>query len=130
MTGELYLFTANTVVQHFLTMIASGTGTRNINMEADKMLIPLTHLKKVLALLVNPSVTEINCTLFDNIRANSQKFNNFLLKHSLENCPKISKIDFMNSKPSNKFDTKRNVLPIERFKKSWNDLKSIKTNCD
>jgi len=116
------------LVQQLLSTIASGMGQCNVNMEADKMLIPLQYLTKVLGLLVNPSVTEINCTVLDSV--NSRKFNNFLLKHTLKNCPKISKIELMNKKAFMHLLGKRDILPVDLFKKSWSDLKSIRSRND
>jgi hypothetical protein len=106
---------ANAVVQQFLSMLALDKF--DFKKEVDKMLIPLAHLTKVLGLLVNPTVTEIHCASFVSIGGN-RKFNNFLLKHALENCPKISNIEYL---------SKSNSCSVERLKKSWDNLKSIKS---
>jgi hypothetical protein len=125
-----YLFAANTVVQQFLSLIASGTSQFNVNLDADQLIIPLPHLTEVLSLLVNPSVTELDCTVFDSSSSN-RKFNNFLVKHALQNCPNIRKIELRNQlcatfKPHQHRDT----LPVECFKRSWNNLTSIKSRDD
>jgi hypothetical protein len=117
-----YLFAANAVVQQFLSTIASGMGEFVKNFDADKMLIPLPHMAKVLTLLMNSCVTELDCTVFDHFTG-VHKFNNLLLEHSLKNCPAMSKIKFKN-KDSTEFP---DILPVEQFKKSWNDLKSLKS---
>jgi hypothetical protein len=99
-------------VQQLLSVIASDK----------KLLIPFTEaqlVQKLLGLLVNSSVTELNCAVLDNPRAGN--FSDFLLKHALKKCPKISKIELMN-----RYYHER-MLPVERFKLSWNNLKSIKS---
>jgi hypothetical protein len=89
------------------------------------MLIPaLPHLTKVLSLLVNPSVTELDCTVYDGSFSYA-KINNLLMKHALQNCPNIRKINFGRVEDDIREYQKR--MPIERLKKSWNNLKSIKT---
>jgi hypothetical protein len=116
------LFVANTLVQQFLSIIASR---RSLPWEfgmggVDQMLIPEEHLIKMLGLLVNPSITELDCTIFNEHR-NLRKVNNFLLEHSLKNCPNILKIKFENNFKYPLFSE----LPIECFKKSWFNLRSI-----
>lgn len=120
-------FAANTVVQQFLSMIASGMGISNADMDAKKMLIPLPHLSEVLKQLLNPYVTELDCTLFDKVTCNAKKYNNLLLKHALKNCPKISKIYVANPKSAVYLPPEQvtDQLPVERFKQSWDNLKSI-----
>lgn len=117
-------------MQQFLSMIASGMGICNADMDAKKMLIPLPHLSKVLKQLLNPYVTELDCTLFDEVLCNAKKYNNLLLKHALKNCPKISKIYVANPKPSVYMlaDQVTDPLPVELFKQSWNNLKSINSS--
>jgi hypothetical protein len=110
-------------VQQILSTIASGIDIYDEEETDAKSLIPLTQLNKVLSLLVNPSVTELDCTVFDIIFSDdNRKFNNLLLKHALKNCPKISKIVFFKS-----FDCYKE-LPVKHFKQSWNNLISIKTD--
>jgi hypothetical protein len=89
-------------------------------------------LIRLLDLLVNPSVTELNCTVFDSSFFRSRKFNNFLLVHALKNCPKISKIEFRNKqfRSSDLVKKKIDKLPIKCFKNSWNNLTSIKCQKD
>jgi len=124
MTKINYLFAANTLVQQLLSMIILETN--QLIIDSDKMLnIPLSHLTKVLGLLVNTSVTELDCTVFDS-SSDSHNFNNFLLEHALKNCPQISKIELMNS--GKLFNRKQNILPVAHFKKSWSDLKIIKSH--
>jgi hypothetical protein len=116
------------VVQNLWSMIASGIGKFNIDMNKVE-LVPLPDLTKVLRLLLNPNVTEFNCTVFDSIEFESPKFNNFLLKHALENCPKISKIALLNKSGIRiPFKKQQFLLPIERFQQSWNNLLSIQTS--
>jgi hypothetical protein len=125
MTDKNYLFAANTLVQQLLSMIVLDTNKLKV-VESDKVLnITLSHLTKVLGLLVNTSVTELDCTVFDS-SSNSHNFNNFLLEHALKNCPQISKIELMNS--GKLFNRKQNILPVAHFKKSWTDLKIIKSH--
>jgi hypothetical protein len=76
-------------------MIASSLLPWRISGDVSKFLIPEEHLIKVLGLLVNPSVIELDCTVFDG--GHSRKINNFLLRHSLKNCPNISKIKLKES---------------------------------
>jgi hypothetical protein len=121
------LFTANTVVQQFLPMLAFER-----NEKKGIMLIHWSHLTKVLAVLVNPMVTEINCASFQTT-VGVLTYNDFLVEHALKNCPKISKIKFL-SRPS-RFACKNPliVLPAERLKKSWSNLTSINASgyfCD
>jgi hypothetical protein len=120
----ILLFTANTVVQKFLSTLSSGTKDK----DEDKMLIPLQYVYQFLRLLVNPSVTEINCSGFDCYKS-SRNVHNFLLRHALENCPKISKVTFMD-KGLCRYPKSGEILPVERFKRSWNNLTSIKTHND
>jgi hypothetical protein len=87
------------------------------------------HLTKVLGLLVNPSVTELNCTAFDHNVTVSREVNNFLVKHALKNCPNITKIELRHEKPLVSRQN-RDTLPVECFKASWNNLKSIKSHND
>jgi hypothetical protein len=115
-----YLFTANAVVQRFFSMLAL-----EIYEEEDKLLIPLPLLSKFLCLLVNSTVTEINCASFITMGGNLH-YNNFLLEHALKNCPKISKIEFLGTSLTCSTNNSH-VLPVERLKKSWSNLKSIKT---
>lgn len=123
-------FAANSVVQQFLSMIASGLGRNNARMDPDKMLIPLSLLPKMLKLLLNPFITELDCTAFDNILSDKCKISKILLKHALKNCPKISKINCFNIN-GKKLRGQRitDLLPIELFKQSWSNLKSITSIC-
>jgi len=129
---DKHLFTANSVVvQQFLPMISSGMAQLNINKEVDKV----PHLTKVLSLLLNPYVTELNCKLFNRISSYSLLFNNFLLRHTLKNCPNISKIELSThrERPTPfrvNTELDQEILPVELFKKSWNNLKSIKSQND
>jgi hypothetical protein len=109
-------------------MIASAFGKFNIDMKKVD-LVPLPDLTKVLRLLLNPNVTEFNCTVFDSIEFESPKFNNFLLNHALVNCPKMSKIE-LNNRSGRRVPFKKPqfLFPIERFKQSWNNLLSIQTS--
>jgi hypothetical protein len=112
-------------------MIASSIHQYNDNMEANKLLIPMPQLTKVLSLLVNSSVTEINCSAFGKKSDEmSRKFNHFLLKHTLKNCPKINKVKLLSKKPFFHLLGKLEILPVELFKKSWNDVKSIKSHTE
>jgi hypothetical protein len=77
----------------------------------------------LLSLLVNPSVIELNCAVLDS-NTSYGTFNDFLLKHALKNCPKISKIKLTNRHYRYNHE---HMLPVERFKLSWNNLKSIKS---
>jgi hypothetical protein len=91
----------------------------------DKVRIPLIHLTQLLGQLVNPSVTELDCTLFDYSRANSRALKSELLANAVENCPNISKIKLARTDLlswNNSF-----MIPVERLKKSWDNLKSINT---
>jgi hypothetical protein len=116
----LYLFPANTLVQKLLSVTVLDTNQLNED-DSDEMLsIPLSHLTKVLGLLVNQSVTELDCTAF---LSKVHNFNSFLLEHALKNCPKISKISLMNS--GKLFNKKQNILPVAHFKKSWSNLTII-----
>jgi hypothetical protein len=76
---------------------------------------------------VNPNVIELNCTVFD-CSSDRRAFNNLLLKHALKNCPKIRKIELMNSSNSFKLNKKRVSLPVQRLKRSWTDLVCIKSH--
>jgi hypothetical protein len=107
------LLAANTLVQQLLSVIASDK----------KLLIPFTEarsIKVLLGLLVNPSVTELDCAVLDS-NPQAGNFSDFLLKHALKNCPKISKIELTNHYRYNH----EQMLPVERFKLSWNNLQSI-----
>jgi len=117
------MFAANPMVVRFLSMIAASN-----NDEADKMLIPFRHLTKVLGLLVNPSITELDCTAFDG-SSGTRKINNFLLEHALKHCLKIRKIKLLNSN-SFRMTSKRDQLPVKRFKSSWSNLTIIKSHND
>jgi len=93
--------------------------------DQEKMFIPLPLLTKVFGVLVNPSVTELNCIAF--VRDSEQCFNNFLLEHALENCPQIRKISLENN--DKLFEKKHNNnLPVELFIKSWRNLTYIKAH--
>jgi hypothetical protein len=89
-----------------------------------KLLIPLPHLRKFMALLMNPTVTEINLARFMTIDGD-RYFNHFLLNYVLKNCPNISRVEF--SDILRCYNNKPHMLPVERFKRSWSDLKSIIT---
>jgi hypothetical protein len=105
-------------------MIASGIYQFKVNAKSlDKMLIPFPLLTKVLSLLLNSSVTELDCTVFDSYY--SQNFSNFLFKHALSNCPKINKITLMDEKLLMLDNRSHDILPVELFKGSWNNLRSI-----
>jgi hypothetical protein len=130
-TNLKYIFeiiiSANTVVQLFLSMISCGMNQYFINKDAEKLLVPFALLKKVLSLLVNSSVTEINCRSLDD-SGTIKKFHNFLLRHTLKNCPKISKIELRcESNLTHLTICEPEFLPVERFKNSWADLRSIKS---
>jgi hypothetical protein len=113
------LFAANTLVQQILSVIASDK----------KLLIPFTEarsIKVLLSLLVNSSVTELNCAVLDR-NTSYGNFNDFLLKHALKNCPKISKIELTNPYKVYNYDyVQEYMLPVESLKMSWNNLRSIK----
>jgi hypothetical protein len=107
-------------VQQILSVIASD----------EKLLILFTEarsIKKLLGLLVNPSVTELDCAVLDS-NPQAGNFSDFLLKHALKNCPKISKIELINSSNSFKLNKKRASLPVLRLKRSWTDLICIKSH--
>jgi hypothetical protein len=100
-------------VQQILSVIASD----------EKLLIPFTKarsIKVLLGLLVNPSVTELDCAVLDS-NPQAGNFSDFLLKHALKNCPKISKIELTNP---NRYNPEQ-MLPVECFILSWNNLQSI-----
>jgi hypothetical protein len=119
------------VVQKFLCTIASSmVRTPYWNYKRVELLIPKTHLPEFLSLLLNPSVTELDCTAFDIYSGCSPKYNRFLLMHALENCPKISKIEFWKTDSASWSPSSRQAVPVRFFKKSWNNLKSIKTQAD
>ena len=121
--------TANTVVQKFLhTISGMDCGPSNICMEPEDMLIPLKHLTKVLGLLLNPFITELDFTIFDRLPF-TPNYIIFLMEYALDNCPKISKIKLMDTLIYT-FYKERNLLPVERFKQSWNNLKSISCHED
>jgi hypothetical protein len=125
------LFAANSVVQQFLSMIAIGIHHFSTFAQEEKLLIPMPLLTKVLGQLVNPNVTELNCMLFDNSifeidNSCFNKDNDFLAEHALKNCPKISKIGFNHLKPL-MVGGKPQELPVELLKKSWINLRTIKT---
>jgi hypothetical protein len=106
-------------------MIASSMSKIDVLMEG--------KLMRLLDLLVNPYVTELNCAVFNKIRLiRTRKFNDFLLVHALKNCPKISRIEFGNkqSLSLDMFRQKIDILAIECFKNSWNNLTSIKCQED
>jgi hypothetical protein len=81
----MYLFAANALVQQLLSVIASDEMLLNSFTETQSV-------QNLLSLLVNPSVTELNCAVLDS-NTSYGNFNDFLLKHALKNCPKISKIE-------------------------------------
>jgi hypothetical protein len=111
-------FAANTLVQKLLPLIIPDL--TNLRREAQKKFIhPLT---KVLGLLVNPSVTELDCyELLDCKLDIYQELNSFLVEHALNNCPDIRKITLMAWEQHEQ----KHILPVCRLKKSWNNLKSI-----
>jgi hypothetical protein len=113
------LFAANTLVQQILSVIASDKKLLNSFTEA-------RLVQNLLSLLVNPSVTELNCSVLDsNPRAGN--FSDFLLKHAMKNCPKISKIELTNPYKLYNYDNVQEyMLPVESLKMSWNNLRSIK----
>jgi hypothetical protein len=111
----MYLFAANALVQQLLSVIASD----------EMLLISFTKaqsVQKLLGLLVNSSVTELDCSVLDS-NPQAGNFSDFLLNHALKNCPKISKIELKNHYRYNH----EQMLPVERFKLSWNNLQSIKS---
>jgi predicted lipase len=108
-------------------MITSGIYQYNVNGDTKNLLIPFALMKKVLSLLVNSSVTEINCRAFADNSTN-KKIHNFLLQHTLKNCPKLSKIELRCERKLTSLTFREpEFLPVERFKNSWADLKSIKS---
>jgi hypothetical protein len=115
------------VVQKFLSMIAASIVPGYLYNKEVELLVPVPHLAKVLKLLVNPSVTELDCTAFDKYSDGRRTFNKVLLLHALKNCPRISKIEFRNIDTWNPANIS---LGVWHFKKSWDNLKSIKTQAD
>jgi len=106
------------MVQQLLSEFASFASSKK-----DACLHPYLT-KEELGLLVNPSVTELNCLLFNSI-SKGPIFSNFLLDHALENCPKITKIELLNR--WRRCDRKTiDTLPVQLFKYRWNNLKSLK----
>jgi N-acetylglutamate synthase-like GNAT family acetyltransferase len=123
----LKLISANTLVQRFLSMISSGIYQYNVNRDTENLLVPFALMKKVPSLLVNSSVTEINCRAFADNSTN-KNIHNFLLQHALKNCPVLSKIELRCERKLTSLTIREpEFLPVERFKNSWADLKSIKS---
>jgi hypothetical protein len=101
-----------------------------ISLKADllKLHIPHVYLRPFLQLLLNPQMTQLDCTKFD-IKRNSLKLHDFLLEHALNNCPNITKVKllFTRSKKCWPYHPQkdRGSLPLERFKQSWKQLAHI-----
>jgi hypothetical protein len=114
-----YLFAANTLVQKFVYLL-------NMYQEKNQLLIPLPHLIELLTQLLNPSVTQLDLTLFRRI-SNANKI--LLLNHALKKCPKIGKIKLMEFNCYN-YGELQILLPAEVFHKSWNNLKVVNCTAD